>query len=220
MKLATALLPVCAALTWVALAHAQAPGQAALPSPEIYTCIDANGRKLTSDRPIAACRDREQQILNPSGTVKARVAPTLTAKEQAQLEAKARADAIERARVEEERRQSRALLIRYPNPAAHEKERLEALDNINRSRQTALARTTELVAQRSKLEEEMAFYAKDPSRAPSQLQHQLREVDQALAVQGRLLADFDAQITRINTRFDAELKRLKPLWVQVSKPIN
>ena len=33
----------------------------------IYTCTDANGRKLTSDRPIPACLDREQNVLNPQG---------------------------------------------------------------------------------------------------------------------------------------------------------
>ncbi|NCP39552.1 MAG: DUF4124 domain-containing protein [Rhodoferax sp.] len=218
MRLAAALLTIGTTLS--SLAVAQAPGQTALPSPEIYTCIDAHGRKLTSDRPIAACRDREQKILNPSGTVKARVGPTLTAKEQAQRDAKARADLAERTRIEEERRQDRALLIRYPNPAAHEKERAEALDNINRSKQTALTRTTELLAQRSKLTDEMAFYEKDPSKAPPQLQHQYQEVNQALAVQGRLLAEFDAQLIRIKTRFDTELNRLIPLWNQVSKSID
>jgi len=218
MRLAAALLTIGTTLS--SLTVAQAPGQTALPSPEIYTCIDAHGRKLTSDRPIAACRDREQKILNPSGTVKARVGPTLTAKEQAQRDAKARADLAERTRIEEERRQDRALLIRYPNPAAHEKERAEALDNINRSKQTALTRTTELLAQRSKLTDEMAFYEKDPSKAPPQLQHQYQEVNQALAVQGRLLAEFDAQIIRIKTRFDTELNRLIPLWNQVSKSID
>jgi len=218
MRLAAALLTIGTTLS--SLAVAQAPGQTALPSPEIYTCIDAHGRKLTSDRPIAACRDREQKILNPSGTVKARVGPTLTAKEQAQRDAKARADLAERTRIEEERRQDRALLIRYPNPAAHEKERAEALDNINRSKQTALTRTTELLAQRSKLTDEMAFYEKDPSKAPPQLQHQYQEVNQALAVQGRLLAGFDAQLIRIKTRFDTELNRLIPLWNQVSKSID
>jgi len=218
MRLAAALLTIGTTLS--SLTVAQAPGQTALPSPEIYTCIDAHGRKLTSDRPIAACRDREQKILNPSGTVKARVGPTLTAKEQAQRDAKARADLAERTRIEEERRQDRALLIRYPNPAAHEKERAEALDNINRSKQTALTRTTELLAQRSKLTDEMAFYEKDPSKAPPQLQHQYQEVNQALAVQGRLLAEFDAQLIRIKTRFDTELNRLIPLWNQVSKSID
>src|ERR1035437_9053119 len=61
-----------------ALAQVQ-PAQPAASTPGIYTCTDARGRKLNSDRPIAECSDREQKILNPSGTVRAKVAPTLTA---------------------------------------------------------------------------------------------------------------------------------------------
>jgi len=66
----------------------------------------------------------------------------------------------------------------------------------------------------------MAFYAKDPSKAPPQLQHQYQEVNQSLTVQGRLLADLDAQVTRINERFDTERRRLIPMWKQVSTPLN
>ena len=76
---------------------------AAGPVPQIYTCTDASGRKLTSDRPIAECRDREQTILNPSGTVKARIGPVLTPYEQSQSEARIRAEQKERARKEEEK---------------------------------------------------------------------------------------------------------------------
>ena len=36
------------------------------------------GRKLTSDRPIMECLDREQKVLNPSGTVKTKIGPSLT----------------------------------------------------------------------------------------------------------------------------------------------
>ncbi|WP_432214584.1 DUF4124 domain-containing protein, partial [Salmonella enterica] len=35
----------------------------------IYTCVDAKGRKLTADRPILDCIDREQKELNASGQV-------------------------------------------------------------------------------------------------------------------------------------------------------
>jgi transposase len=59
---------------------------------DIYTCVDARGRKLTSDRPITDCNDREQKMLNPSGTVKARVAPALTALERQEIEAKDKAE--------------------------------------------------------------------------------------------------------------------------------
>ena len=52
----------------------------------VYTCIDAKGRKLTADRPIVECIDREQKVLNPSGTVRAKVGPSLTAQEKLELE--------------------------------------------------------------------------------------------------------------------------------------
>ena len=192
--------------------------QAQLPTPEIYTCLDARGRKLTSDRPIAECRDREQKILNPSGTVKTRIGPTLTAKERAEQEAKEKAEQAQRALQEEEKRRDRALLIRYPTQSAHQQERANALDHINRVKQTAQAQVTDLQAQKAKLMDEMAFYAKDPSRAPLRLKRQIDEVNQTLAAQGRFLADKDAEITRVNARFDAEQQRLMPLWQQATAP--
>jgi len=42
-------------------------------TPSIYSCTDAQGRQRTSDRSIAECADREQRLLNPSGTVRATV---------------------------------------------------------------------------------------------------------------------------------------------------
>lgn len=208
-------------LGWLAaLGHGgvQAQSAAQLPTPEIYTCLDARGRKLTSDRPIAECRDREQKILNPSGTVKTRVGPTLTAKEHAEQEAKEKAEQAQRALLEEEKRRDRALLIRYPTQSAHQLERATALDHINRVKQTAQVQVTDLQAQKAKLMDEMAFYAKDPSRAPLRLKRQIDEVNQTLAAQGRFLADKDAEITRVNARFDAEQQRLMPLWQLATAP--
>ena len=36
---------------------------------DIYSCVDAKGRTLTADRPIAECTDRTQRTLSPSGIV-------------------------------------------------------------------------------------------------------------------------------------------------------
>ena len=196
------------------LGHSMVPAQAQ----EIYSCQDAKGRKLTSDRPIAECRDREQKILNPSGTVKSRLGPALTAAERAELDAKDKAEQAQKALLEEEKRRDRALLIRYPTPSAHQKERLAALEQINRVKQTAQVQVTDLLAQKAKLMNEMAFFEKDPSRAPQRLKRQLDEVTQTLAAQGRFLADKDAEIARVNARFDAEQQRLAPLWQMAPAP--
>ncbi|MDI1245277.1 MAG: DUF4124 domain-containing protein [Rhodoferax sp.] len=182
------------------------------PTPQIYTCTDADGRNLTSDRPIAACNDRVQTILNPSGTVKAKIGPTLTPHEQSQSEARIRAEQKERARLEDEKRMERALLVRYPNLVAHQKDREDALAQLQLVRQVGVTRLKDLLAEQSKHNAEMAFYAKDPSKAPAKLQRQVKEVTQSLAEQERFLAEKDKEIQRINARFDEEQQRLEPLW--------
>lgn len=178
----------------------------------IYTCIDAKGRRLSADRPIAECSDREQTVHNPSGTVKTTLGPALTAKERAELETKEKAAQQERARVTEEKRRDRALLLRYPKPAAHDKDRAAALAQITVGRQAAVNRVAGLLRQRATLAAEMEFYKKDPNKAPPSVRRQVDAVEQGLAVQERLIADQDAELTRVHARFDEALLRLKPLW--------
>lgn len=181
-------------------------------TPGIYTCIDARGRKLTSDRPIVECIDREQKVLNPSGTVRAKVGPSLTAKERDDLEAKQKAELEDQARRNEEKRRDRALLTRYPSQQVHDKERALALAQIAVVRHAAARRVEELMHQRSAINVEMEFYKKDPSKAPPSVRRQVDEVAQSLAIQERFIADQDAELKRVNDRFDEELARLKQLW--------
>lgn len=198
----------CIALLWVATAAsalAQSPGG-------IYTCVDGNGRKLTSDRPIPACIDREQKILNPSGTVRGNIAPALSPQELAAQEQKEKLLAQERNRKDEEKRRDRALLVRYPNRAAHDEERVEALKQIEVVKAAATNRVAELKRQRSLLDEEMEFYKKDPSKAPLRLRRQVEELTESLVVQTRFITDQDGEIKRVSARFDEELVRLKVLW--------
>lgn len=181
--------------------------------PGIYTCTDSKGRKLTSDRPIAECNDREQKLLNPSGTVKGKLGPTLTAREREELELQEKAGQAERARVNEEKRRDRALLVRYPSKSVHDKERAGALYQVNIVRQAAVNRVNELLRQRAVVDLEMEFYKKDPAKAPASLRRQVDETTQSLTIQNRFIADQDAELKRVNARFDEELARLTQLWV-------
>jgi hypothetical protein len=188
----------------------------ALAQQNIYTCVDARGRKLTSDRPIPECNDREQRVLNPSGTVKTKVGPTLTAQEYAELESRQKLVQEEQARTSEEKRRDRALLIRYPSRTVHDKERAEALAVIGVVKQAALKRIDHLNEQRTGIMAEMEFYKKDPSKAPASLRRQVDEVSQNLTGQATFMAEQDAEIKRINARFDEELLRLNQLWAMQS----
>jgi len=180
--------------------------------PGIYTCIDSKGRRLTSDRPIPECLDREQRELSSTGTVKRVVPPSYTAEERARLEAEKRKEAEAQARVAEERRRDKALLIRYPNRAVHDKERADALAQIDEVIGAVLRREEALVRQRKELDAELEFYKGDLNLAPSWLKRKYEDNDSQLKIQQRFLLDQAQEKDRINTRFDEELVKLRQLW--------
>jgi len=193
-----------------ALAQAQAQAQVSVSG--IYTCIDSKGRKLTSDRPIPECLDREQKVLNPSGTVRTKVGPTLTAQERAELEERERQQAEARAQQAEEKRRERALLVRYPSLQGHDRERSAALAHVTAVAQAAQKRIDELLQERRKFDLEMEFYKKDPNKAPPALRRQIDEIEQGVQAQKRFIGEQDNERKRVSARFDEELERLKALW--------
>ena len=109
-------------------------------------------------------------------------------------------------------------MVRYPNKDVHERERVEALNQVTLVIATGAGRIKELQEQRVVLDRELEFYQKDPSKMPPLLRRQIDENTEDLAVQQRFLADKQAEIKRVNDRFDAELARLKQLWL-LQRPI-
>lgn len=209
MHLTTRVACAAFGLAMATVAFAQSSGPVI---PGVYTCVDAKGRKLTADRPIVDCIDREQKVLNPSGTVKAKVGPSLTAQERAEQEQKTKREAEEQAKASDEKRRNRALMTRYPSKAVHDKERNEAIVGVENVIKAAKGRIDELSSQQLRLDQEMEFYKKDASKAPAYLRRQVEETQQSMAVQKRFISEQEAEIRRINARFDDELLRLKPLW--------
>lgn len=207
----TRAMVVAAALAgWGVLAWGQAPA--------IFTCIDAKGRRLTADRPIAECTDREQKELGGSGIVRRTIPPTFTAEERAQQEERARKAAEEANRLAEEKRRDRALVLRYPNQAVHDKERGAVLQVVEDVIVTANKRTLELAEQRRALQVELDFFKGDESKIPVRLRRLVEENELQQAAQKRFLAEQAAEKQRINARFDLELTKLKAMWAQQGMP--
>lgn len=184
----------------------------------IYTCVDARGRSVTADRPIAECVDRAQRELTPSGVVKRHLGPTLTDHEQAAQDEKDRRLAEKRAREADEKRRDRALLQRYPARPAHEQERAAALVQVDEVIKASSKRRVELIEQRKAIANEFEFYVKDPSRAPASLRRRLEENESSLSDQKKFIADQEQEKNRVNRRFDEELARLTQLWALIGRP--
>ena len=178
----------------------------------IYTCTDQYGRKLTSDRPIPECLDREQRELNRSGSTRRVVPPSMSAVErqkdlQRQREEKRQAEAAR-----SQQRLDQALLARYPDREAHDAGRRDALMQSQIIIDGARQRIEALGTERKKLDEEMEFYKKDPSKAPASLRRAMEKNKSDVEQQEQAINNQAGEQARINAAFDEELARLQPLW--------
>ena len=176
----------------------------------IYTCTDSRGRKLTSDRPIIECLDREQRVMNKDGSTRTVLPPSLTADERAALEAKERRREAERMAQQDAIRRDRNLLARYPNQAEHDKAREAALDDVRASIKNSEHRIAELNKERKPLLDEAEFYK--GKAMPGKLKQSLEFVDVAVDAHKTLIQNQEAEKVRINANYDLELARLKKLW--------
>lgn len=198
------LFTVTALGLWAAAAWAQTPAKG------IYTCTDDKGRKLTSDRPIAECSSKEQQLLNRDGSVRAVIPPTLTADERAEKEARERAAAEARAAAADAARRDRNLTARYPTEAAHNRAREAALDTVRLAAKATEIRLRELAAERKPLLDEAEFYLGKP--LPPRLKAAIDANDAATEAQRAAVLTQEAELQRVNRLYDSELDRLRRLW--------
>jgi hypothetical protein len=201
----------CALALSLGTASMLAPAQnASQPLTGIYTCLDDRGRRLTADRPIAACAGKEQQLLNRDGSVRAVIPPTLTAEERTEQEARERATAEARAAQSDAVRRDRNLMARFPTEAAHNKARESALDTVRIAMKATEIRLRELAFERKPLADEAEFYMGKP--LPAKLRLALDSNDAAAEAQRAAAGNQQSELARINKIYDAELDRLRRLW--------
>jgi hypothetical protein len=198
-------------LAWALLGVSGATcAQANTPQNLVFTCINAAGRTLTSDRLIGECMDREQRVLARDGTLVRIVPPTLTADERADKEARDRKAAAEREARAEAVRRDRNLMQRFPNVVAHQKAREQALEVVQYAIAQSEARVGDLQRERKPLTEELEFYAGKP--VPGKLKAQIDANDASAQAQKDLLEQQKAELDRVSKLYDAELAHLKRLW--------
>lgn len=197
----------CAA--WMGAANA-APAQAEGARGGIYSCVDATGKRHTSDRPIAECLDREQRVLNRDGSQRRVLPPRMNAEERALVEEQERVRERARAAAKDAVRRDRNLMLRFPNEAAHEKAREMALDDVRRGIETSRKQLELLKEEREPLLAEMEFYK--GRRLPQKLRSKLEANEAQQQAQEDIIQNRQAEMARVNALYDAELAHLKRLW--------
>lgn len=175
----------------------------------IYSCVDGQGKRHTSDRPIPECLDREQRVLNRDGSQKQVLPPRMNADERAAAEEREHQRQAQEAALKDAIRRDRNLMMRYPNEQVHQKAREAALDDLHNAIKTSEIRVADLQAERKPLDADAEFYKK---ALPGKLRTKIEANDAAQQAQKDVILSQKAEIIRINALYDAELARLKKLW--------
>lgn len=178
--------------------------------PGIYSCVDASGKRLTSDRPIPECLDREQRVLNKDGSQRQTLPPRMNAEERAAEEERQRQRALAEAARKDAIRRDRNLMLRFPDKATHDKAREAALDDVRRGIANSERQLQALQAERKPLVAETEFYK--GRRLPVKLRTRLEANEAQQQAQKDIIQNQTAETARVNGLYDAELARLRRLW--------
>lgn len=175
----------------------------------LYVCTDARGKTITSDQPPPQCADRPIKELRSDGSVRRVIDPPLTAAQREQKAAEERRKAEEVAQRRDQARRDQALLDAYGDENEIEEARVRAADSRRAVIDRARKRMEELQRERKKLDDEAEFYAR--REKPDKLKRAYDTNATMVKAQEKIIADTEAELARINERFDADRKRFREL---------
>ena len=178
---------------------------------EVYVCIDKNGRRLTSDRPIAECIDRPQRILHPNG-VEQVLMPKKTLAERFAEEEEIKAQARKRAQEIEAIRADRILRARFPDEESLERHRVYTISQIERRWQATLEEQASLDSRRKELTAHARtrrLENKAPDFAETKEAAEIEKRSNQIRLQVEKARD---EISEANKKIDKDLQRLREMW--------
>lgn len=195
-----------------ALALVAAPASATM-----YVCTTPAGKTITGDRPPPECTGVPIRELRADGSVRRVIEPPLTPEQRQARSEQAQREQQEREVRRAQARQDIALLETYASEKDIEAARRAALT----SRQVMIDRSQKrldaFAVERRKLDDEAEFYV---NRKPPEKLEQAIEANKSLVqAEHRLIAEMEADMARINKRFDAEAERYRELVGAGAKPI-
>lgn len=196
-----------------ALAAAPAGAQTSL-----FVCTDRSGKAHTAAFPPPECHDRTIRELRPDGSVRRTIEPPMTAEQRRMREdeEKRQIEAAERQRVQ--MRKDLTLLEAYAGEAEVETARTRALSDRQATIARAAKRVDDFKRERKRLDAETEFYKK--REMPEKLKRALADNGALTRSEEKIITDAKAEMTRINERYDTDLKRWRELVNAGARPVE
>jgi hypothetical protein len=178
---------------------------------QIYMCKDASGKTITSDRPIPECADRTIREYGKSGNFKRDIPPPPTAEERRKKEEEESRKKADEAAEKDKKRGDTALLARYRTEADLDNARKRSLAIVQeqQKRENASLAKSELQLKQAQTEVDAGNKKKAP--VPPVLIRKVDDLQNSVNASKKRIQDQDAELAKINAKYDDELKRFKEL---------
>jgi hypothetical protein len=203
-------LVVCAGL----LLSGAALSQQAVSLP-IYSCV-AGGRTYSGDRPPPECSNSDIRELNRDGSLRRVIPRPLTVAEQRAKAVEAQKRAEEEEKALAQRRRDRSLLEAYANEDEIEAARLKAIASSTDILERSRVRLDRMDNDKKRLDDESDFFKK--REVPEHIKRARLNNEQEKAVELKIVQDAQAEMQRINARFDGDKQRFRELMSQGARP--
>jgi len=202
------LLIAIATLLFVGCADAQT----------LYSCTTPDGRRIDSDQIPPECYGRRIHQHRRDGTPLPDILPDPTPEERKKQEEERKRKLAEEDAKLEQRRKDKSLLETYSNVDEIEAHRKRDLASQQAVIDRAKARKEELKKERVNLSNEAEFYEKRDM--PEHLKRAFAANNESVKLQDKAIQNANAEMQRVNARFDAFVKRFKELIEQGATPVR
>lgn len=181
---------------------------------QVYTCTTSQGRKITADRPIPECMDREQRELQTTTGRINIIQPKQTEAERwAAREQRKETERQQEAALRQQRHDQQ-LLVRYPDDASLEEKRSYLIDEVKKRWAPTLEEQAELDARRKELSAEAEARRKARKVADFSSAKEAAQLERRTLQLQPMVAKAQTEINRVNSEMDADLARLRELRSQ------
>lgn len=184
---------------------------------EIYTCKDASGRTITSDRPIPECADRAMFVRQNPGQSQREIPRPKTAEERRQAEAEQEKQKMADQLEDQRKREELYLLANFKSENDIETTRQRSLEVVKEKIRVG---TEQMKAVDHLLTELQAEQRNGTNKSPAEnanLQNRASQLVQSIKNSRESVARYEVEKNLINTQYDDILSRYRDIVLKRKK---
>lgn len=175
---------------------------------DIFRCTTAQGKVVTSDRPIPECISRGMKVYSDAGRFKRNILPPLSAEEKQKIAHEQEQKQKQQAAEEERKREERYLLAHYQSESDVESSRKRAVDVLLDKKRLANEQLETFNQVLLGLQAELKASKKTTQEFES-IQRRADDLSNNVLSTRKSIAFYDQEIQRTNREYDETLKRFR-----------